>query len=399
MRQEEQIKTMKLLMERLDSGTNVDAGGMVQNPVNAYLCPERARQEWQVMFQQYPQVMGLSGDLPEPGAFMTSKDLGKPILMTRDADGKFHAFLNVCSHRGTIVESEERGRRHTFSCPFHAWTYSSQGDLVAMPKEEHFGPVDKSCNGLVELPSCERAGLLWVHPDPAGELDVDALLGPELADELESWGFGDLSHVALARYDTPMNWKLGIDTFGETYHFQVLHKNTLGLQLYGNVQCYDTYQRNHRMMLCNREIDSFRTRPESEWEVLKATTPVYYLFPNIQLIPNGRIPGLPHNMLQGATLVRIYPVRDNPHESFSHVSFYGNDAIPGDQRLTMNERLERFGEVIRDEDYVAAAASHEGARAGAREHFIFGRNEPALHHYHNTYNEVLGLPPLANISN
>ena len=45
------------------------------------------------MFQSFPQVMGLSGDLPERGSFLTSYDLGKPsILMTRDRDGQFRAF-------------------------------------------------------------------------------------------------------------------------------------------------------------------------------------------------------------------------------------------------------------------------------------------------------------------
>ena len=151
--------------QRLDEGTNVDAGGMVQNRVEAYTSAARAKDEWQVMFANYPQVMGLSGDLPGAGSFMTSDDLGKPILMTRDMDGRFHAFLNVCAHRGTRVESEKRGRRNLFSCPFHAWSYSPRGDLVSVPKEAHFGPVDKSCNGL--------------------------------GDELDSWGMSDLEFGAL----------------------------------------------------------------------------------------------------------------------------------------------------------------------------------------------------------
>jgi phenylpropionate dioxygenase-like ring-hydroxylating dioxygenase large terminal subunit len=350
------------------------------------------------MFQNYPQVMGMSGDLPEPGSFMTSDDLGKPVLMTRDNDGLFHAFLNVCAHRGTRVESENRGRKSVFSCPFHAWSYSGKGDLVSVPKEEHFGPVDKDCNGLVELSTEERHGLLWVHPHPGTEFDVDALLG-DLGDELDSWGMGELEFGALETYETPMNWKLAIDTFGETYHFNVLHKNTLGQVLYANVQCYDTYERNHRMMLCAKDIDRFRDLPEEQWDVLKATTPVYYLFPNVQLIPNGRIPGLPEDTLSGVTLVRVYPSKENPHESFSQISFYTNPAIPEELRIGMSERLAGFSEIIRDEDYVAAATSHEGARSGAREYFLFGRNEPALHHYHNTYNEVLGLNPLELISN
>ena len=132
MRKEEQIRCMRLLMQRLDEGTNVDAGGMVRNPVEAYTSAERAMSEWEVMFQNYPQVLGLTGDLPEPGSFVTSNDLGKPMLLTRDNEGKFRAFLNVCSHRGTIVESELRGKKSVFSCPFHAWGYSAAGDLVSV---------------------------------------------------------------------------------------------------------------------------------------------------------------------------------------------------------------------------------------------------------------------------
>ena len=399
MQHDEQVRTMRLLMQRLDQDTNVDAGSVVINPITAYTCPDRALAEWEKMFQSFPQVMGLSGDLPEPGSFLTSNDLGKPILMTRDKWGVFRAFLNVCRHRGTIVETETRGHRNTFSCPFHAWTYDLQGELVAVPKQDHFGPVDLSCNGLVELTAEERHGLLWVHPQPGSVFDLDAMLGDRLSAELESWGYGELEFGAMDRFDTPMNWKLAIDTFGETYHFQVLHRDTLGKQLYGNVQCYDTYERNHRMMLCSREIDTFRSRPESEWEVLKATTPVYFLFPNIQLIPSGRAPGLPHSMLQGTTLVRIYPVADDPARSFSQVSFYTHPDVPAELRLSMSERLAQFSGIIRDEDYVAAASSHLGAESGALEHFTFGHNEPALHHYHNTYNRFLGLPELERISN
>lgn len=398
MEMKEQIRCMKLLMQRLDDGTNVDAGGMVRNPVEAYISEDRALREWQTMFQNYPQVMGLAGDLPGPGSFLTSDDLGKPMLMTRDKEGKFHAFLNVCRHRGTVVENEPRGKKTIFSCPFHAWGYSATGDLVSVPKEDHFGPVDKSCNGLVKLNAQEKHGLLWVHPEPGADFDLDELLG-DLGQELESWQFGDLEFGAVDTYDTPMNWKLAIDTFGETYHFNVLHKDTLGNDIYANVQCYDTYERNHRMMLCAKSIDLFRELPEENWDVLMATIPVYYLFPNIQLIPSGRQENQHNGQLSGATLVRVYPRKDNPHESFSQISFYTSPDIPQEERLMMSERLVGFSEIIRDEDYVAAATCHRGARSGALTHFTFGRNEPALHHYHNTYNQMLGLDPLEVISN
>ena len=110
----------------------------------------------------------------------------------------------------------------------------------------------------------------------------------------------------------PLNWKLAVDTFGETYHFGVLHRNSLATYFHGNVQAYDTYGRNHRMSLCLRSIDDLRGRPESTWHVSDGAFPVYYLFPNIQL--NVGIGGL--------VLVRIYPDPKDTGRSISRVSFY-----------------------------------------------------------------------------
>lgn len=148
MEHNEQVRVVEGLMQHLDDGTNVDAGQQLRVPVSTYTCPERGASEWQAFFRSYPQVVGLSADLPDANSFFTNDELGKPILCTRDKDGGFHAFINACRHRGTRVESESRGRRSLFSCPFHAWSYSTRGDLISVPKEEHFGEVDKSCHSL-----------------------------------------------------------------------------------------------------------------------------------------------------------------------------------------------------------------------------------------------------------
>jgi phenylpropionate dioxygenase-like ring-hydroxylating dioxygenase large terminal subunit len=390
---EEQIRVIEGLMKHLDGDTNVDAGRQLRNPVTSYTCPDIAEKEWESFFQNYPHVLGLSGDLPEPHSFLTSNDLGKPILCTRGEDGVFRAFLNVCRHRGTVVEDEPRGQKRAFQCPFHAWTYDHSGALIGVPKEGHFGRVDRECNSLVSLPAVERHGLLFVSPHPDRPFDIDDLLG-ELGPELASWDLGRCQTHGGTRYDHAMNWKLAIDTFGETYHFNTLHRNTLATRFYGNVQMYDTYKRNHRMALCLRTIDDLRQKPRDEWNVLHAALPVYYLFPNVQLIVGDA----------GPTLVRVYPAGPNPHQSHSEIGFYldprakdralelmGADADV-DSLFTM--RMEGFAEVIQREDYVAAASGHRGARSGAIEYVTFGRNEPALHHYHNTYREALGMAPL-----
>ena len=391
MKREEQVRVLSGLMKHLDEGTNVDIGKQMINPVETYLCPDRAEQEWRAFFQNHTQLLGLSADLPEANSFFTSNELGKPILCTRDQNGEFHAFINACRHRGTVVEKQARGVRATFSCPFHAWTYSGKGDLVSVPREHQFGHVDKSCYSLTRLPALERDGLLWVHPDAEGVINLDDQLG-DLADELAEWNLGGVLFDGDTQYDHAMNWKLAIDTFGETYHFNVLHKNTLAESFYGNVQMYDTFKRNHRMSLCQKSIDTLRDVPEKDWNVLVGALPVYYFFPNVQLIISHA----------GPTLVRVYPRGADAGDSYSKVSFYLSAKVremleqPGfeEMRAEISNRMQGFGEVIRDEDYVAAESSHRGMAAGHMDHVIFGRNEPALHHYHNTYREALGMAPL-----
>ena len=117
MEHSEQVRLLRILMEQLDTDTNADAGCMRRNPASAYTCPNLAEREWSAFFRGHPQLVGLSGDLPGAGSFLTRDDWGVPILATRDKEGRFHAFLNACRHRGARVESEERGERARFSCP------------------------------------------------------------------------------------------------------------------------------------------------------------------------------------------------------------------------------------------------------------------------------------------
>ena len=116
--------------------------------------------------------------------------------------------------------------------------------------------------------------------------------------------------------------------------------------------------------------------------------PVYYLFPNIQINVGAA----------AVTLVRVYPDKDNPDRSLSRVTFFARPEALAHGQDSLRALSQAFGEIIRDEDYVAAAASHLGAQSGLVDHFLFGRNEPALHHYHRTYRAALGLAPLETVS-
>ena len=336
---------------------------------------------------------------------MTNNDLGIPILATRDKSGKFHALVNSCRHRGSMLTEEDRGLQNRFACPFHAWTYASDGRLLGIREPKMFGEIDKSCHGLVELPSAEKYGMLVVHPHVDGTLDVDALLG-ELGGQIETWDLGAARFLGDSSVDMALNWKIANDTFGENYHFHTLHKAKVDNLFYGDATTYDEYGRNHRLVVANRFVDTMRQRPEDQWNVTDAGVVVYYLFPNTQLVLFNRV----------VSIFRIYPNRNEVGRSLTRMSHYSAQHIGldlADEQTTkldgaslydadMSSRIEFNLETqmeiakstIEDEDYYVGEKAQKTAESGRVEHFIFGRNEPALHHFHETYRDALGMPPL-----
>jgi phenylpropionate dioxygenase-like ring-hydroxylating dioxygenase large terminal subunit len=402
-----QIEILRELMSQLDEGKTVDAGVQYKMSTNSYVCADIAAREQKEFFQNHPQLIGLSNDLPDPGSFMTLDDFGTPVLATRDKAGVFHAFLNACRHRSVKVASAERGTKHVFMCPFHNWSYANSGELINIPNNDHFGDIDKSCLGLIELPAAERNGLLWVHPNPQGELDIEALLGP-LTEELASYGMGDHIFAGNTSIDMKLNWKFANDTFGETYHFGKLHKDTLGRLYYGNNLHFELFGRHHRFVTANLGIDAMRDQPESEWDISKGTFVLYHLFPNIQLIVSK----------DSTTLIRIYPAEKDTGRSMTRISFYYSEkahaeAAENDASFSDNDdvydpsrnnkgqslaaSLEVFRSTIENEDYVMGEMQQRAAQNGQLKEILFGRNEPALHHFHTNYREALGQPLLEKL--
>lgn len=407
MKQSMQVEVLKELLHQIDTNTTCDAGKIVINRTNVYTDSALAEREWKAFFDEHPQVIGLSAELPQSGSYFSNADLGIPILATRDQNGKFHAFINACRHRGSQLTDATRGEKNRFICPFHSWTYGSDGRLMGIRHPEMFGEVDKACHNLIELPSQEKYGLLVVHPKLDGIIDIDALLGAELAEEFASWEFDKCEFLGESTIDKELNWKLANDTFGENYHFSSLHKQTLSHLAHSDYASYREYGRHHRICTATRYLDTLRHKPESEWNFAFASLAAYYLFPNIQMVFVGGM----------VLLVRIYPDRHNVARSISRISHFGmphlKAKVSGDAPATtvkaenvyqadttarmefdVSATVELLVSTVEHEDYAAGVKTQIAASSGKLDHFLFGRNEPALHHFHNNYRSVLGEGPL-----
>jgi phenylpropionate dioxygenase-like ring-hydroxylating dioxygenase large terminal subunit len=297
------------------------------------------------MLMRSPQLVGYPSELPKPRTYCTKTVMGRSILMTRGADGTVKAFDNVCLHRQSQIASG-CGTARRLSCPYHAWTYDLDGNLVGVPGKEGFPESASSSARLTELPAAEHAGFLWLALDPRASLDVAAHLGP-LGDELESWGIGQWSPLGEKVLDSPINWKLAIDAFGP----------------------------HHRLVFPLNGICDLEGIPEQRWDPLQNVVVIYALFPNIVIsatIANGE-------------LFRVYPT-DVPGRSITvHQNSTPLDLCDESVAAGAAAVFDYAHATVRDEDYRLVCGLQANLESGARADLVFGRNEPGLQHRHATW--------------
>ena len=71
--------------------------------------------------------------IPNPNDFITGKLGLRPLLITRDEEGRIRALYNRCSHRGTTICRWEKGNSRSFQCPYHGWNFANTGKLRGVP--------------------------------------------------------------------------------------------------------------------------------------------------------------------------------------------------------------------------------------------------------------------------
>jgi len=222
----EELDIIRTVLGYCETGETHMEPSVMLNPVSHYTDPARLQLETDILFREFPIIVGHVAQLAEPGQYFTHNDTGVPILLTRTKTGELKAFVNVCRHRGARVVNEPCGKANTFSCPYHNWTYGLDGALRGMPEPVGFDALDKQTHGLMELPAFERFGLIWLRPSPGDHsLDIDAWIAP-MAEQLKSLNLE--SHTLFRDWSIhrDMNWRIALEGFQESYHFCYAHKNT-----------------------------------------------------------------------------------------------------------------------------------------------------------------------------
>lgn len=377
MERTELVDLMRRAVKLATEGTTDMALSERRHPARAYTDPERFAQE-RLLLRRTPQLVGYASELPKPGTYVSKDVMGTPVLLTRAPDGAVRAFVNICQHRQAPV-AEGCGAARRLVCPYHSWTYDLEGKVVGIPGREGFEEARRGDLRLAELQATEYAGFLWVGLDDDVPLDVPGHLG-DLGPELESWQVGTWAPVGEKKLDTPIDWKLALDTFAENYHFATVHKATFATVARSNCTVFDAFGRHHRLVFPMLGVEANAQVPEEQWEPLHAMVVIYALFPNIVLSVT------PVN----GELFRVYPGDRAGHSITYHQNAAPIDVEKDGELEGAHAVFEYAHGTVRDEDYTLAARVQANMDSGRQAELLFGRNEPGLHHRHDVLAAALG---------
>ncbi|MBY8976825.1 Rieske 2Fe-2S domain-containing protein [Rhodobacteraceae bacterium NNCM2] len=213
------------LLKHLDSTANGPLETATGAQPELYWNEEIARMETDAIFRADWVCPGLAAEIPEPGDYLTFSIAGDPIFCVRDAAGEVRTYSNVCRHR-MMQLLEGSGRTRRVVCPYHAWTYDLNGQLIGAGHMQHTAGFDKREICLPELRTEIWNGWIYVTQNPKAEPLATALA--PLGEVVSRYGMENYVPVVREEHVWQTNWKLLVENFMEGYHLPVAHKATVG---------------------------------------------------------------------------------------------------------------------------------------------------------------------------
>ena len=197
--------------------------------------------EKQAIFGRAWLFLGHESQIPEVDDFVQAYMGETPIILSRGDDRKIHALINSCSHRGLPVCRADHGNSKRFVCPYHNWTYKTDGSLVGIPQENIIEQKpDKSTLGLKPVPRVESwRGFVFgsfnreIEPLDQYLGDMRFYLDAFLLRFEEGIEFLGAPH----RWMINANWKLPVENqLGDVNHGAFLHAALISREIQQHIE-------------------------------------------------------------------------------------------------------------------------------------------------------------------
>ena len=208
--------------------------GMAEGlPAEAYFDPRRYDQELRRIWQRNWIYVSRSTEVAKPRSFRSFELGDQRVLLVRDDDGVLQGFYNTCRHRGAALCRESEGvlRSGALICPYHAWVYNLQGELLRTSSKRHGEGFDVADYSLYKIRVRETRGFVFValEDPPPFERNFDPPL-----DRLDAWPLEDLAVGHVLTKTIQCNWKIFWENFNECLHCPGVHPSLCQLvPIYG----------------------------------------------------------------------------------------------------------------------------------------------------------------------
>jgi benzoate/toluate 1,2-dioxygenase alpha subunit len=208
------------------------SGNVVLGARNIYTDPGIFALEMEHMIEGGWVYAAHESQLPKPNDYFTLYVGRQPVLLTRDANGEIHGFLNTCAHRGAKVVRYTKGNQKVHLCMFHGWCFNPKGELINVTDEDSGGyppGFDRQKLGLTPVARLETyRGFIWVSlnadvPPLKTYLNGATTFIDLLADQSPT---GELEVLpGESTYVYQGNWKLQAENGLDGYHVKSTHGN------------------------------------------------------------------------------------------------------------------------------------------------------------------------------
>jgi len=193
-------------------------------PAAWYYEPAHYERELGAIWYREWICVGREDALPAAGDYRVAAIGSQSIIVTRDADGAIRAFHNTCRHRGSVLcrDTSGRFRNGRIVCPYHTWTYATDGRLLATPGRIESAGFDAADYSLYAVHAATWRGFIFVN---LADRPADSLanqLGEEAAN-LDNWPLESLRVVHSEVHPVACNWKIFWENYSECYHCPRIH--------------------------------------------------------------------------------------------------------------------------------------------------------------------------------
>jgi benzoate/toluate 1,2-dioxygenase subunit alpha len=201
-----------------------------------YIDPELFELEMRHLFVNTWNYVGHDSQVPHQGDYFSTAIGTQPVIMVRSDDGAVRVLYNRCPHKGTRLTEGCGNTGRFFRCPYHAWSFRTDGSLLAVPLRAEYQNTgfenSVAARGMTKVAHVHNyRGFVFAKLGTVGP-DFEEFFGASLSSLDNMIDRSPVGRLEVAggvlRYLHECNWKMLVENQTDTMHPMIVHESSAG---------------------------------------------------------------------------------------------------------------------------------------------------------------------------